>query len=545
MYAIIDWHYIANTYDCVEETSEFWEYIAPKFANDSHVMFELFNEPINNDGWATNNWLSVRNDMQTWIDIVRSYAPNNIILVGGPLWDQQIGPAATYPVSDPIGGDNIVYVSHIYAGHWRWSSTPKNNVETCNAVHPVLMTEWGFSQSSYYYDTSHRYYGTITDYAEPLMAFLEEHDIGSTAWATSWTWGPKMFDSDWNLLSGEGEMGCFVKDYLYQKRFEDLVWAENPNAPDVPEGLTAVSENGVIDLYWNQNTDADLEGYNVYMAEDSGGDFVRLNSSLLVSEGFTDDTAASGTTYYYVVTAVDSDGYESGYSDECSVTVKGGGIGTLLCEWWDGIDGSSLSGLYASSDYPNNPSEVDYITAAEGPRDRGDFYGTRLRGYLYPPATGDYTFWIASDGVSQLLLSSDGSVENATVIAEVQDYTNYRQWSKYASQESAAITLAAGKKYYIEVVHVENSGTDCLSVAWNGPTLSFRRILDGEYLAPVVYEDYYSDLTGDGNVDVDDLAVFIYLWLEDGCVQTEGLDLNGNCVIDLYELSVLSRNWGL
>ena len=30
------------------QTSEFWTYMAPRFANDSHVMFELFNEPINN-----------------------------------------------------------------------------------------------------------------------------------------------------------------------------------------------------------------------------------------------------------------------------------------------------------------------------------------------------------------------------------------------------------------------------------------------------------------------------------------------------------------
>ena len=48
MYAIIDWHYVANTYEHVASTSEFWAYMAPRFANDSHVIFELFNEPINN-----------------------------------------------------------------------------------------------------------------------------------------------------------------------------------------------------------------------------------------------------------------------------------------------------------------------------------------------------------------------------------------------------------------------------------------------------------------------------------------------------------------
>ena len=47
MYAIIDWHYVANTYEHVASTSAFWTYMAPRFANDSHVIFELFNEPIN------------------------------------------------------------------------------------------------------------------------------------------------------------------------------------------------------------------------------------------------------------------------------------------------------------------------------------------------------------------------------------------------------------------------------------------------------------------------------------------------------------------
>lgn len=119
MYCIIDWHYVANTYDHVASTSEFWEYMAPRFADDSHVLFELFNEPINDldGGWIfnshdTDDWLSVRADMQTWINIVRTYAPNNIILVGGPFYCQAIQPVAKYPLT----GDNMAIVSHIYPG---------------------------------------------------------------------------------------------------------------------------------------------------------------------------------------------------------------------------------------------------------------------------------------------------------------------------------------------------------------------------------------------------------------------------------------------
>lgn len=235
IYVIIDWHYVANTWDKVPQTSEFWDYIAPKFANDSHVLFEIFNEPINdvNGDWIfnpENDWLSVRQDMQTWIDIVRSHAPKNLILVGGAFYSQIIGPAAEYPVE----GDNIVYVSHIYPGHfldWWWSDSfdafgwsYSNEIATCAAAHPVMMTEWGFTTTS---DTLLN--GTITNYGQPLMDFINGLGIGNAAWCASYNWGPPMFSNPdpvnwsnppgpWPLRCGEQEMGCFVKDTLYARR---------------------------------------------------------------------------------------------------------------------------------------------------------------------------------------------------------------------------------------------------------------------------------------------------------------------------------------
>ena len=214
IYAIIDWHYVANTYDNIASTSEFWTYMAPRFADDTHVIFELFNEPINTSvGDETQDWLSVRDNMQTWIDIVRTYAPDNLILVAGPSWSQAIGPAATYPVSDPVGGNNIAYVSHIYPYHWS-AGNPSwytNHITAVADVYPVFMTEWGFSEAATY----DLLWGTITDYGQPLTEFIEGLQISSTAWVASYNWEPSMFNTDWTLRTGEGEMGYFVKDFLY------------------------------------------------------------------------------------------------------------------------------------------------------------------------------------------------------------------------------------------------------------------------------------------------------------------------------------------
>ena len=210
LYVIIDWHFIANTYDHNDSTTEFWTYIAPLFANDTHVMFELFNEPINDANTELERWLNVREDMQRWVDLVRTYAPDTVVLVAGPSYSQIIGPTAAYPVD----GENIMYVSHIYPGHmlggsWSWYS---NQITTAVAAHPVIMTEWGFSAAG---DASLQ--GTITNYGDPLKDFVENYGISMTAWVASKDWAPPIFNDDWSLRVGEEEMGGFTKDWLYEK----------------------------------------------------------------------------------------------------------------------------------------------------------------------------------------------------------------------------------------------------------------------------------------------------------------------------------------
>ncbi len=216
LYAIIDWHYISDTGPRMAQTKEFWGYMAPRFANDSHVLFELFNEPMDNVGSERQRWLNVRADMQTWVNLVRSYAPDNLILVGGGQWCQILA----HTVTDPIVGRNIVYVSHYYPAHWLgiWLKRPwiENQLETCTAVHPVMMTEWGF-----YATTETLLNGSISNYGRPLVDLMDRLGIGYTAWCASNDWRPPMFWPNWTLRCGEGEMGGFVKDTLYQRRNDD------------------------------------------------------------------------------------------------------------------------------------------------------------------------------------------------------------------------------------------------------------------------------------------------------------------------------------
>jgi fibronectin type 3 domain-containing protein len=64
-----------------------------------------------------------------------------------------------------------------------------------------------------------------------------------------------------------------------------------------------------------------VTGYNVYRSTVSGGSYAKINSSMVAGTTYTDATAASGQTYYYVTTSVDSSGVESLNSNEVQVVV--------------------------------------------------------------------------------------------------------------------------------------------------------------------------------------------------------------------------------
>jgi N-acetylneuraminic acid mutarotase len=80
--------------------------------------------------------------------------------------------------------------------------------------------------------------------------------------------------------------------------------------PAAPSNVVAAPGNSKVTLAWTANTEADLAGYNVYRG--TGTPVSRsapLNgSSLLTSNSYVDSGAVNGTTYYYVVEAVDTAG---------------------------------------------------------------------------------------------------------------------------------------------------------------------------------------------------------------------------------------------
>jgi signal transduction histidine kinase len=133
--------------------------------------------------------------------------------------------------------------------------------------------------------------------------------------------------------------------------------------------------------------------------------------------------------------------------------------------------------------YPDHPSGRDYVNSFEGPTNWGNHYVSRLRGFLHPPQTGPYSFWIAGDDIALLLMSSDDDPQKARIIAGTGTYTLHRGWDHFPSQASISIPLEAGRRYYVEALHQEVGWDDHLSVAWEGPGIT-RAVIEGKYLSP-------------------------------------------------------------
>ena len=182
--------------------------------------------------------------------------------------------------------------------------------------------------------------------------------------------------------------------------------------------------------------------------------------------------------------------------------------GEFLFEHWMGIGGVQVADLTGDARYPDNPDDGELRTAFEAAVDWADNYGTRARGYLYPPADGDYTFWISGDDYIHLYLSTDDDPANAVLIAEVPGWTSYLQWDKYPEQQSAPVTLVGGQKYYIEGIVKEAGGGDSMTAGWTGPGIGTDlTVIDGAFLSPAAFAPGLMKakavVPADGAVDAD------------------------------------------
>ena len=150
--------------------------------------------------------------------------------------------------------------------------------------------------------------------------------------------------------------------------------------------------------------------------------------------------------------------------------------GFLRREVYTNIPYGTVAALTNDPKFPDHPDLVEVVPSFEAPSFWDDNYGQRLVGYLLPPATGNYVFYISSDDQGLLYLSPDENPAHKAVIAREDTWSPARTWNgnsfstrTNAANISAPIRLEARRSYYVEALHKEAGGGDSLGVAWQLP----------------------------------------------------------------------------
>ena len=316
VYAIIDYHRhwgggALQWNDPVldEEVRMYWEYVAERYGDEEHVVFEVYNEPtspqlagqlVDDEGNVHEDWLEVA---QPWVDIIRGHS-DNVILIGSHNYSQR--PEAA--VIAPFEGKNLAYTYHIYPQHqvsqqqgWDEYDTALESVVTPDGTpvyeeHPLFVTEFGWEDENL--DTFYLLQGTCEEFGDPFLEFLESSDaISWTAWCADPIWRPVMFTRgyidedpfdpededaigdpyseeveercpdlpcDWELLGDDhGEfMGEAIRAHLEEYKDHGIPQAEGDSEPD--------NGSEELDVTGDGNPAQDLTGDALY--EDVTGD---------------------------------------------------------------------------------------------------------------------------------------------------------------------------------------------------------------------------------------------------------------------------------
>jgi putative membrane-bound dehydrogenase-like protein len=116
------------------------------------------------------------------------------------------------------------------------------------------------------------------------------------------------------------------------------------------------------------------------------------------------------------------------------------------------------------------PSDTIDLAVAEGKRNIGDGYISRIRGTVVAPESGDYVFSVCSDDDSVLFVGTSDDPASLRPVAKVEGYADPGDFDSQPGQKSQPIRLERGQRYAIQALHAEGGGGDHIAIAWKLPS---------------------------------------------------------------------------
>ena len=292
---------------------------------------------------------------------------------------------------------------------------------------------------------------------------------------TTYYWRIDGVEADGNVITGD--VWSFVT-------LSTIAWGESPS-----DGATDV----MIDaqLSWKEGDSPYPIKHHVFFGTDEAAVAAGTGDTDkgVIEETTYDPGALEGETiYYFRVNEQDIFGEER-QGDVWSFKTVGRGPGKIIREWWFDISGTSVSNLTSDPRYPDNPDGWEFVKFARAPENWAEQFGSRFRGWLFPPETGDYTFLIEADDAGEIRLSPDQDPANAVSIA-----------STAGTAESQPQSLVAGERYYFEALMKGGSIVDLFVVSWQGPGVGAMDVISAQYVGatPYIAEKAYAPFPADG-----------------------------------------------
>ncbi|MGK0184790.1 MAG: hypothetical protein ACI9R3_000564 [Verrucomicrobiales bacterium] len=148
-------------------------------------------------------------------------------------------------------------------------------------------------------------------------------------------------------------------------------------------------------------------------------------------------------------------------------------LGGINRDVWLKVEGTVLSDLTDHPNYPTLPSGTYAMAESASPEDEGDDYGARFRGYLIPPASGNFTLALEAFDAGKLMVSRSASQDG------LLDFID----SSAGGRVTRSAELDAGTLYYFEIVHKAGRGADHCKLLWEGPGVEEMKVIGGDSLA--------------------------------------------------------------
>lgn len=254
----------------------------------------------------------------------------------------------------------------------------------------------------------------------------------------------------------------------------------------VPAGIEGFSPNAVISGTFDGASLPRTLSFSGTRSTDANGTLTKYLWH------FGDGTTATGSavqhTYTaagrYRITLVVVD--DEGLSDTSHTTVPIDDLsspnGSVLLERWVEVPGGSILDIPVDTE----PDERYLHDATSFSTTNEDHYAVRMSGYLFPPTTGEYSFWITSDDQSQFFLSANENALEKELVVFVPEWAQGEDYSKYPSQKSAPVHLQADGKYFFEILFKEGEWGDHVSLVWTTPGASQPQAIAANCLGAVL-----------------------------------------------------------